>query len=195
MPFVDGGQACRLQSRFADAPSSRDVLKHVTPWRTRMQCNGTAADKLSPSTKASAGCGRPLDTTAICAPTGLTCARAFQGTKRDHHDGTVEDADGRSRRSDTGRHDARHRKLEGYATIFLRRILFRPWFRLIARVGRDRSRRYILTRRQRPNTDPQSTRRGSRPIAAGRSFSTSRGAIGVPWLNDRFYRTTRARRR
>jgi len=153
-------------------------------------CNGTAADKLVAVDKGIPQDAADLDTTAICAPTGLTVRTGFKYEVAITMTEPWEDA-GRAvtpvgYRTSTMQGIA---KLEGYATIFLRRILFRPWFRLIARVGETGVDEYFLDPAPAPNTDPQVYKARFTADRSGEIFLyVNEAVIGVPWLNDRFYR-------
>jgi hypothetical protein len=77
----------------------------------------------------------------------------------------------------------------GYAGIFLRRILFRPWYRLIARVGETGVDEYFLDPVPVPNTSPQVYRARFTAQRGGEIFLYVNDAVvGLPWLSDLYYK-------
>jgi len=77
----------------------------------------------------------------------------------------------------------------GYATIFLRRILFRPWFRLIARIGETGVDEYFLDPVPVPDTGPQVYKARFTAQRSGEIFLYVNDAvIGLPWLSDWYYK-------
>jgi hypothetical protein len=77
---------------------------------------------------------------------------------------------------------------KGYATIFLRRILFRPWSRLIARVGETGVDEYFLDPVPVSQTTPQVYRDVFTAQRGGELFLYVNDAvIGLPWLSDYYF--------
>ncbi len=151
----------------------------------------TAVDKEIPQA------ANDFDTTSICAATGLTVRADFRYeiAITMSEDAPWED-DGRSttpvgyRTSTMTGLD----RMRGYATIFLRRILFRPWFRLVARVGDKGVDEYFLDPVPKPNTSPQVYKDEFKAERSGEVFLYVNDAVlGLPWLYDRFYRPTHHR--
>ncbi len=153
-------------------------------------CQGTPAAKLIAVDKGTAQNAADFDTAAICASTGLTVRTGFK------YEITVTMAtpwedDGRPTipvgfRTSTIEPKKRWR---GYATIFLRRILFRPWFRLIARVGETGVDEYFLDPMPVPNTDPQAYKAKFTADRSGEIFLyVNEAVIGLPWLYPHFYK-------
>src|SRR5258706_6917469 len=76
-----------------------------------------------------------------------------------------------------------------YATIFLRRIMFRPWFRLIGRIGETGVDEYFLDPIPVPQTTPQAYRATFTAQRGGELFLYVNDAvIGLPWLNAYFFK-------
>ncbi len=81
---------------------------------------------------------------------------------------------------------------KGYAGIFLRRILFRPWFRLIARVGETGVDEYFLDPVPVPDTQPQAYRARFTADKSGEIFLYVNDAvIGLPWVSAHYYRNNK----
>src|SRR5260370_14713851 len=78
---------------------------------------------------------------------------------------------------------------KGYATILLRRIMFRPWFRLIARIGETGVDEYFLDPVPVSQTTPQTYRDTFIARHGGELFLYVNDAvIALPWLNDHYYK-------
>jgi hypothetical protein len=78
---------------------------------------------------------------------------------------------------------------KGYATILLRRIMFRPWFRLIARIGETGVDEYFLDPIPVPQTTPQAYRAMFTAQRGGELFLYVNDAvIGLPWVNDHYFK-------
>src|SRR5258706_14197601 len=74
-----------------------------------------------------------------------------------------------------------------YATIFLRRIMIRPWFRLIGRIGETGVDEYFLYPIPVPQPTPQVYRASFTAQRGGELFLyVNDAAIGLPWLNAHF---------
>jgi hypothetical protein len=77
----------------------------------------------------------------------------------------------------------------GYATILLRRILFRPWYRLIARIGTTGVDEYFLDPIPLSGTTPQAYRATFTAQRGGELFLYVNDAvIGLPWVNDHYFK-------
>ena len=152
-------------------------------------CKGTATDKLVAVDKGIPQDAADFDTSAICAPTGLKVRTGFKYEIAITMSEPWEDA-GRAvtpigYRTSTIESAKRWR---GYATIFLRRILFRPWFRLIARVGETGVDEYFLDPLPVSNTDPQVYRARFTADRSGEIFLyVNQAVIGLPWVCGWFY--------
>ncbi|WP_076864041.1 DUF2235 domain-containing protein [Bradyrhizobium mercantei] len=152
-------------------------------------CKGTAADKLVAVDKGIPQDAADFDTSAICAPTGLKVRTGFKYEIAITMSEPWEDA-GRAvtpigYRTSTIEAATRWR---GYATIFLRRVLFRPWFRLIARVGETGVDEYFLDPLPTPNTDPQVYKARFTADRSGEIFLyVNQAVIGLPWITKWFY--------
>jgi uncharacterized protein (DUF2235 family) len=153
-------------------------------------CQGTPADKLIAVDRGTPQNAADFDSALICAPTGLTVRTGFKYEIAVTMATPWED-EGRPTtpvgfRTSTIEPKKRWR---GYATIFLRRILFRPWFRLIARVGETGVDEYFLDPVPVPNTDPQAYKAKFTADRSGEIFLYVNDAvIGLPWLYGRFYK-------
>jgi hypothetical protein len=81
-----------------------------------------------------------------------------------------------------------YNRLQFYSAIFLRRILFRPWFRIIARVGETGVDEYFLDPVPVTNTNPQVYKATFPADRGGEVFLYVNDAvIGLPWIYDSFY--------
>lgn len=154
-------------------------------------CKGTPPAKLVAVDKGVvAQDAKDFDTSSICAPTGLTVRSGFKYELLITMTTPWED-DGRQvtpfgYRTSTIEPGTRWR---GYATIFLRRILFRPWFRLIARVGETGVDEYFLDPVPEADTNPQVYRARFTAQRSGEIFFYVNDAvIGLPLLSDRYYK-------
>lgn len=153
-------------------------------------CEGTLPEKLVAVDKGVvAQDAKDFDTSSICAPTGLTVRPGFKYELLIMT--TPWEGDGRQvtpvgYRTSTIELSRRWR---GYATIFLRRILFRPWFRLIARVGETGVDEYFLDPVPVPDTSPQVYKARFTAQRSGEIFLYVNDAvIGLPWLSDSYYK-------
>jgi hypothetical protein len=130
-----------------------------------------------------------FNTSAICAPTGLKVRPGFKYEIAITMTEPWEDG-GRSTtpvgyRTSTIEASKRWR---GYATILLRRILFRPWFRLIARVGETGVDEYFLDPVPAPNTSPQIYKATFKAERGGEILLyVNEAVIGLPWVYYGFY--------
>lgn len=152
-------------------------------------CKGTPVGQLVAADKGIPQDAAAFDTSTICAPTGLTVRTGF----------TYEiaitmtepwESEGRSV-TPVGYRTSTLRgleKIEAYATIFLRRVLFRPWFRLIARVGETGVDEYFLDPVPALNTNPQVYKASFKADRSGEIFLyVNEAVIGLPWLSKWFY--------
>ncbi|MET4489755.1 DUF2235 domain-containing protein [Bradyrhizobium sp. LA7.1] len=135
---------------------------------------------------------REFDTASICSPTGLSVRAGFR------YEITVTmiepwESDGRLTTPVGYRTSTieASKRWGGYASIFLRRILFRPWYRLIARVGDKGVDEYFLDPVPVANTSPQAYRDTIKTERSGELFLYVNDAvIALPWLYDWFYGPT-----
>jgi hypothetical protein len=136
---------------------------------------------------------KDFDTSSICAPTGLAVRSGFKyeilitmTTPWEDGERPVTPAGYR-----TSTIEPRER-WRGYAGVFLRRILFRPWFRLIARVGETGVDEYFLDSVPVPNTDPQVYRARFTAQRGGELFLYVNDAvIGLPRLSPYYYKNNK----
>jgi hypothetical protein len=152
-------------------------------------CKGSAADKLVAVDKGIPQDAADFETSAICAPTGLKVRTGFQYEIAVTMSEPWEDA-GRAVTPIGYRTSTIEgaKRLRGYFTIFLRRILFRPWFRLIARVGDTGVDEYFLDPLPAPNTDPQVYKARFTADRSGEIFLyVNQAVIGLPWVTTWFY--------
>ncbi|WGR94400.1 hypothetical protein MTX20_09000 [Bradyrhizobium sp. ISRA435] len=153
-------------------------------------CQGTAADKLVAVDTGVPQDAADFNTTAICAPTGLKVRTGFKYeiaiTMTDPWE------DGERTVTPVGYRTStieRSKRWRGYATIFLRRILFRPWYRLNARVGETGVDEYFLDPAPVPSTDPQVYKARFTADRSGEIFLfVNEAVLGLPWLSNWFYR-------
>jgi uncharacterized protein (DUF2235 family) len=157
---------------------------------TGVFCHGTPDDKLIAIDKTAPQNALDFDTSAICAPTGLKVRTGFKYEIAV----TMEDPweDGGHATTPTGYRTSTidaTKRWRGYATIFLRRVLFRPWFRLIARVGERGVDEYFLDLVPVPNTSPQVYKDTIKADRSGEIFLyVNEAVIALPWLHDHFYK-------
>ncbi|WP_315747839.1 MULTISPECIES: DUF2235 domain-containing protein [unclassified Bradyrhizobium] len=152
-------------------------------------CTGTPQKDLVAVDKGIPQEGREFVTSAICAPTGLTVRPGFRYEIVVTMTEPWEDA-GRPvtpvgyRTSTVDRQN----RWKFYSAIFLRRILFRPWYRLIARAGETGVDEYFLDPIPVPNTTPQAYKVTFKADRAGELFLYVNDAvIGMPWIYGSFY--------
>jgi hypothetical protein len=136
---------------------------------------------------------KDFDTSSVCAPTGLTVRSGFkyelmitmttpweddnrQVTPVGYRTSTIEPRE----------------RWRGYTAIFLRRILFRPWFRLIARVGETGVDEYFLDPVPVPSTNPQVYKARFTAQRGGEIFLYANDAvIGLPWFSGSYYKNNK----
>ncbi|WP_130226120.1 hypothetical protein [Bradyrhizobium sp. Leo121] len=152
-------------------------------------CKGTSEDKLTPVNKGIDQDGRDFATSALCAPTGL---KVFAGRSYEIKITVAEPWEDAGRPTTpagfrTSTIDLSNRwKFRG--AILLRRILFRPWYRIIARVGETGVDEYFLDPIPLPNTTPQAYKATFKAARSGELFLYVNDAvIGLPWVYDSFY--------
>lgn len=154
-------------------------------------CKGTAPAQLVAVDKGVvAQDARDFDTSSICAPTGLTVRSGFKYELLIAM--TTPWEDGKRQVTPVGYRTSTiepRERWRGYAGIFLRRILFRPWFRMIARVGETGVDEYFLDPVPVPNTNPQVYKARFTAQRSGEIFLYVNDAvIGLPWLSERYYK-------
>jgi uncharacterized protein (DUF2235 family) len=153
-------------------------------------CKGTPASQLVAADMGVPQEAKIFDTSSICAPTGLSVRAGFKyellitvGTP--WLDDTRPVTPSGYRTSTI----APSERWKGYATILLRRIMFRPWFRLIARIGETGVDEYFLDPIPVPQTTPQAYRAPFTAQRGGELFLYVNDAvIGLPWLNDYYFK-------
>jgi uncharacterized protein (DUF2235 family) len=154
-------------------------------------CKGTPASELVAADK-----GTPqeatkiFDTSSICAPTGLSVRAGFKYelvvTPTTPWQEDTRPVTPIGYRTSTIKASERWK---GYATILLRRILFRPWFRLIARIGETGVDEYFLDPIPVSQTTPQEYRGTFKAQRGGELFLYVNDAvIALPWLSDYFFK-------
>lgn len=133
-----------------------------------------------------------FDTSSACAATGLTVRAGFRYeiVVTMNEDEPWEDDGGSATPSGYRTSTMKgFEKARSYATILLRRILFRPWYRLIARAGDTGVDEYFLDPIPVTNSNPQAYRDTFKPNRSGEVFLYVNDAvIGLPWVYDWFYR-------
>jgi uncharacterized protein (DUF2235 family) len=151
-------------------------------------CEGTPAAELVAVDKGTAQEAKDFDTSSICAPTGLFVRAGFKYELLVTV--TTPWQDGSYAVSPNGYRTSTLNGLErwkAYATIFLRRVLFRPWFRLIARIGETGVDEYFLDPTPVSQTTPQAYRDVFAAQRGGELFLYVNDAvIGLPLLSRRF---------
>ncbi|KJC57515.1 hypothetical protein UP10_28450 [Bradyrhizobium sp. LTSPM299] len=152
-------------------------------------CKGTPANQLVAADKGIPQNAIDFDTSLICAPTGLAVRPGFSYeisitmTEPWEDDGRPVTPGGYRTSTMQGL-----KELNSYATIFLRRILFRPWYRLIARVGATGVDEYFLDPKPISNTSPQGYKARFTAERSGEIFLyVNQAVIGLPWVYDWFY--------
>jgi uncharacterized protein (DUF2235 family) len=152
-------------------------------------CTGTPQKDLVAADKGVTQDGKDFATSAICAPTGLTVRAGFRYEILITMTEPWEDA-GRPvtpvgyRTSTVDQYN----RWKFYAGIFLRRVLFRPWYRVIARVGETGVDEYFLDPVPVPNTTPQAYKATFKADRGDELFLYVNDAvIGLPWVYDSFY--------
>jgi uncharacterized protein (DUF2235 family) len=152
-------------------------------------CKGTAEATLIPVNKGIDQDGADFATSAICAPTGL---KVFSGRSYEIRIAVTEPwADAERPTTPAGFRTSTVELANRWkfrSAIFLRRILFRPWYRIIARVGETGVDEYFLDPIPLPNTTPQTYKATFKAARSGELFLYVNDAvIGLPWLSDTFY--------
>jgi len=152
-------------------------------------CKGTPVTDLVAADKGIPQEAKTFDTSSICAPTGLSVRGGFKyellvTVTTPWQDDTRPVTPAGYRTSTI----APSERWKGYATIFLRRIMFRPWFRLIGRIGETGVDEYFLDPIPVPQTTPQAYRATFTAQRGGELFLYVNDAvIGLPWLNAYFF--------
>jgi uncharacterized protein (DUF2235 family) len=152
-------------------------------------CMGTPQKELVPVDKGTAQEGKEFATSAICAPTALNVRSGFKYEIAVIMTEPWED-DGRpvtpvGYRTSTLELSKRWKL---YAGIFMRRIMFRPWYRIIARVGETGVDEYFLDPVPVPSTTPQVYKATFKAERGGELFLyVNEAVIGLPWVYESFY--------
>jgi len=153
-------------------------------------CKGTPVEQLIAADKGIAQEAKPLATSSVCAPTGLTVRAGFKYELLVVP--VVAWEDGSRPVTPNGYRTSTMKGVEkwkGYATILLRRILFRPWYRLIARIGTTGVDEYFLDPTPLSGTTPQAYRATFTAQRGGELFLYVNDAvIGLPWVNDHYFK-------
>jgi uncharacterized protein (DUF2235 family) len=152
-------------------------------------CKGTPIDNLTPVNTGIDQSGKSFETKEICAPTGL---KVFAGRSYQITIAVTEPWDDAGRPATPAGFRTSTIELANRwkfrTAIFLRRILFRPWYRIIARVGEAGVDEYFLDPIPLPNTTPQAYKATFKASRSGELFLYVNDAvIGLPWLYDAFY--------
>lgn len=160
-------------------------------------CKGTPPAALVAADKGIPQPGNEFNTTSLCAPTHLTVRAGFRyeiAVTMSESDPWEDD--GKPTTPVGYRTSTMHGfdEVNCYTTILLRRVLFRPWYRLIARIGDSGVDEYFLDPKPVPSTSPQVYRDQFTARRSGEIFLYVNDAvIGLPWLHDWFYRGERHR--
>jgi uncharacterized protein (DUF2235 family) len=152
-------------------------------------CNGTPMENLTPVNTGVDQLGKSFETKAICAPTGL---KVFAGRSYQITIAVTEPWEDAGRTATPAGFRTSTVELANRwkfrTAIFLRRILFRPWYRIIARVGEAGVDEYFLDPIPLPNTTPQAYKATFKASRSGELFLYVNDAvIGLPWVSDAFY--------
>ncbi|MGJ5203711.1 DUF2235 domain-containing protein [Bradyrhizobium sp. HKCCYLR20261] len=152
-------------------------------------CHGTPRQELVAVDKGIPQDAKEFSTNAICAPTGLSVRSGFRYeiivTMSEPWDDAGHPVTPAGYRTSTVQGSAR---LKFYAAILLRRVLFRPWYRLIARIGETGVDEYFLDPIPVPSTTPQAYKATFKASRGGELFLYVNDAvIGLPWVYDAFY--------
>jgi uncharacterized protein (DUF2235 family) len=152
-------------------------------------CKGTPEDKLTSVNKGIDQDGGDFATSAICAPTGL---KVFAGRSYEIRITVTEPWDDAGRSATPAGFRTSTIELPNQwkfrSAILLRRVLFRPWYRIIGRVGETGVDEYFLDPIPLPNTTPQAFKATFKAARSGELFIYVNDAvIGLPWVYDSFY--------
>jgi hypothetical protein len=153
-------------------------------------CHGTPSDQLVPAKSEPQDAKIEFTTNTLCAPTGITVIADHR-----YEIGitiTSPWLDDRIPTTPVGYETSdveMPRRLLFYSGIFLRRILFRPWFRLIARVGETGVDEYFLDPvKAAPDPGQVSYKATFRADQSGEMFLYVNDAVvALPWLVGSFY--------
>ncbi len=157
-------------------------------------CKGTpVAERVAVDKGVVAQNANDFDTSSLCAPTGLTVRAGFKYELLITVTAPWED--GKRQTTPAGYRTSTiepRERWRGYAAIFLRRILFRPWFRLIARVGETGVDEYFLDPVPVPDTNPQVYKASFKAQRSGEIFLYVNDAvIGLPWVYAGYYKNNK----
>lgn len=153
-------------------------------------CKGTPTGELIAADMGIPQEAKAFDTSSICAPTGLSVRAGFKyellvTPTSPWLDDTRPVTPSGYRTSTI----APSERWKGYATILLRRIMFRPWFRLIARIGETGVDEHFLDPVPVPQTTPQTYRATFIAERGGELFLYVNDAvIGLPRVNDYYFK-------
>ena len=152
-------------------------------------CKGTPMENLTPVNTGVDQAGNSFETKAICAPTGL---KVFAGRSYQITISVTEPWEDAGRPVTPAGFRTSTIELANRwkfrTAIFLRRILFRPWYRIIARVGEAGVDEYFLDPIPLPNTTPQAYKATFKASRSGELFLyVNDVVIGLPWVYDAFY--------
>jgi uncharacterized protein (DUF2235 family) len=153
-------------------------------------CHGTAADQLYPARSDLREAPQNFTTDMLCAPTGFSARRGYSYEIMVTVIEPWTDDDVATTPVGYGTSSvAMPRRVLLYSGVLLRRVVFRPWFRLIARVGEAGTAEYFLDPVKAKSTDGQKVYRTSfKAERSGEIFLYVNDAvIALPWLVDRFY--------
>jgi hypothetical protein len=153
-------------------------------------CKGSPPNELVRVDLGIAQNAKDFDTSSMCAATGLTVetGRTYELII------TVATpwADGSHTTTPVGYRTSTlefSERWHGYAGILLRRVMFRPWFRPIARVGETGTDEYFL--------DPVLQNDSNPPVYKARFTAQRKGevflyvndaVIGLPWVNYNYFK-------
>lgn len=153
-------------------------------------CTGSSAETIAPVNLGTDQTAKNFATNALCAPTGLSVRAGYRYEitmtvgEPWTDGGRATDPLGYRTSTLDGFGKASH-----YGSILLRRVLFRPWNRLIARVGENGIDEYFL--------DPKPIRSSSLVQYKARFVARRDGeiflyvndaVIGLPWIHSHFHK-------
>lgn len=155
-------------------------------------CEGTPAAALKPvNNGAPQPALREFDTRSICSPTGLQVEAGFKYEIVVTPDGDWLNGGNKTTPVGYSASDLPFwQEAKAIGTYALSRILFRPWFRLIARVGEKGVDEYFLDPVKTKSAGPQTSYKDTiRTERSGELFLYVNDAvIGLPFLSEVFYR-------
>lgn len=156
-------------------------------------CKGSSPETIVAANLGTDQPAKDFATNSLCAPTGLSVRAGF----RYEITVTVGEpwTDGGRAADPIGYRTSTLEafgKASHYGSILLRRVLFRPWFRLIARVGENGIDEYFLDPKPVKNSAPNHYKARFLARRNGEIFLYVNDAVlGLPWLHSHFLKNNR----